>query len=302
MISKAQAWEAQRDILHREGKSGASEVAAAVDLSPYMTQLERYRLDSGGEQIISPEMAERFLWGHLQQPTILTRYAVESGRTLNDFGDWTILQHADFPAWFVTLDSGVLECAGRDGPGVVEAKNVGTYMGDRWDGGIPIEVQAQIQVQMAVSGCRWGSAAALIGGNRFRWADVERNDEVIAWLHAETVEHWVRVRTGEPPAATATDAATLLAMFPKHETGKVVTVDTDGAKDFIGYTLWKGRENAANAAAEAYRAYILQAAGDAEIVELPDGTRYSVKAQTTKAHKRKESTSRVIRKMKETAS
>lgn len=293
---RREAWKAERDELRAKGKSGASEVAAAAGVSPYMTQLERYRLDSGGEPLAVPE--ELFRWGHLNQPTILAEYARESGRTLIDHGDYTIQQNPLYPAWFCTLDAGVEGYTGSFGPGCVDAKNVGHYMGDRWDGGVPIEVEAQLQVQMAAMGYNWASAAALIGGNRFVWCDIERSDKQIDWLHARTVEHWQRVRAGKPPPATKKDAATLLAMFPKHTPGKIVQVDAEGALDFIGHTLWKAREAAAENAVEAHRAYILQAAGDAEIVELPDGTRYSVKSQTRKAYEVKESTSRVIRKMK----
>lgn len=303
MISKAQAWEAQREILHREGKSGASEVPAVADLSPYTTPLKRYAIDSGVEvDVPSPEREELFLWGHLNQPTILSRYAVETGRTLQDFGDYTIQKNPLFGQWFVTLDSGVLACKGHDGPGVVEVKNVGHYMRGDWENGIPAYVEAQIQVQMAVTGCQWGSAAALIAGNHFVWGDVERDDKAIAWLYEQTVAHWERVKAGTPPAATAKDAAVLLALFPKHVPGKVVQVDEETALDFIGHTLWKARETAARNAAEAHRVHILEAAGDAEIVELPDGARFSVKEQKKKAYEVKASSTRVIRKMKETAS
>ena len=300
MIAERTAWEAERAAMKGKGMNGASEVPATAGVSPYVSRLRQYAIDAGLEsRAVSPETEELFRWGHLNQPTILQAYADESGRTLKDFGDYTIQTHKDFPRWWATLDGGVEPCDGHDGPGIVEAKNVGARSADRWDDGVPAEVEAQMQVQMAVTDCTWGSAAALIGGNRLVWVDVERNDAAIAWLYQQTVKHWERIRDGEPPAATPGDAATLLAMFPTHVVGKVVEVDEETARDFTGYTLWKARENTAKAAAEAHRVHILEAAEDAVIVELPDGTRYSVKAQTQKEHVRKASTSRVIRKMKE---
>ncbi len=299
MIAERTAWEGERDAMHGRGMLGASEVAAAAGVSPYVSRLKRYAIDAGLEsRAVSPETQELFRWGHLNQPTILQAYADESGRTLKDFGDYTIQTHKDFPRWWATLDGGVEPCDGHDGPGIVEAKNVGARSADRWDDGVPAEVEAQMQVQMAVTDCTWGSAAALFGGNKFLWWDVERNDAAIAWLYQQTVKHWERIRAGEPPAATPGDAATLLAMFPKHVVGKVVKVDEDAAVDFVAYTLCKKRENAEKASAEAHRVHILEAAEDAEIVELPDGTRYSVKEQKKKAHPVAASTSRVIRKLK----
>ncbi len=303
MIAERTAWESKRDEMHGRGMLGASEVPAAAGVCPYVSRLKRYAVDAGLEsRAVSPETEELFRWGHLNQPTILQAYADESGRTLTDFGDYTIQTHKDFPRWWATLDGGVLPCKGHDGPGIVEAKNVGYRSADRWETCIPKDVEAQMQVQMAVTDCTWGSAAALIGGNRLVWADVDRDDAAIAWLYQQTVKHWERIRDVLPPAATPGDAATLLAMFPTHVVGKVVKADDETSLDFIGWTLWKARENTAKAAAEAHRVHILEAAADAEIVELPDGTLYSVREQSRKGYVVKASTSRVIRKMKEKTS
>ena len=225
-------------------------------------------------------------------------YALETQRTLVDFGDYTLMSSPDFPLWWATLDSGVAPCADHPGPGCVDAKNVNQHAGHKWDGGIPLNVQVQLQVQMACAGCQWASAAALIGGSRFVWDDLPRNDRFIACAYQLTVEHWERVRAGEPPPATDGDGDTLRELYAKRVEGKVVRLDSEAVEEIHAWEECKSLARTAKASADAAKVRLLEAARDADTLLLPDGTRYSVKTIALAAHQRKASKRVDIRKLK----
>jgi predicted phage-related endonuclease len=60
---------------------------------------------------------------------------------------------------------------------------------------------------MAVLGWSWGSLAALLGGNRLVWFDVERNDRFIAALRVAVAEFWERLLTLTPPPVDASESS-----------------------------------------------------------------------------------------------
>ena len=90
---------------------------------------------------------------------------------------------------------------------IFESKTASAYKAGEWEDSIPDEYQLQIQHYMAVTGYPGTYIAVLIGGNKFRWKFVERDDELISMLVELEADFWNHVQDGTPPPLDGSDAA-----------------------------------------------------------------------------------------------
>jgi len=274
---------------------GASESAAILGLSPFQSPYALWAKKCG--LVEDSEETEFQKWGNILEPAICEEYAVQTGRRIIDHGRYAVRKSETCPVMLCTLDREV-HADDKDGPGCMDAKNVGAYRLDEWKDGAPIYYQVQLQHQMEVTGWRWGSLACLIGGNTFRWCDVERNEAFIELLRRKCTEFWRLVETKTPPPVdgTSSTAETLRKLFPKDsgETialpGEAVHWDHEYAQACEEIAAAEGRK------AEA-KAKLIATLGDATFGVLPSGGRWSYKTQTKAQYVVKESTTRVLRRL-----
>jgi predicted phage-related endonuclease len=196
-----------------------------------------------------------------------------------------------------TLDREV-QADDKDGPGCMDAKNVGAYRLDEWKDGVPLYYQVQLQHQMEVTGWKWGSLAALIGGNTFRWMDVERNEDFIEVLRRKTLEFWKLVESRTPPEVdgSASTAEVLRKLFPR-DSGETIALPGEATQWDVEYAEACEQISAAAKRKDAAKAKLVAALGNATFGVLQSGGRWSYKAQTRAKHTVEESTSRVLRRL-----
>lgn len=100
----------------------------------------------------------------------------------------------------------------------LECKCASEYLKDKWvDDELPDEYYLQVQWYMAVTGYQRWWIAALIGGNKFRYKCVERDDATIAKLIEIGRDFWWHVENRVPPAMDGSPASAqvLLTMYPQ---------------------------------------------------------------------------------------
>lgn len=209
---------------------GASEAAAIFGLSPYTTPLQLY-LEKRGELPPSDREFEHLKWGRYLEGPLVQAFADETKRIATKEPPFTIRRHPSQDWMVATLDAtqapqpGAVEAPGP-GPGVLELKNAGGYNIREWKEEPPLAFQIQVQHQMAVTGFAYGSIAALVGGNRFVWQDVPRNDEFIAVLMEKEHEFIQRVRNGVPPEPDGDEATRkMLSRAYPRDTGRLIVLD-----------------------------------------------------------------------------
>ena len=103
------------------------------------------------------------------------------------------------------------------GPCIFEAKTASAYKSGEWESdSIPDEYILQVQHYMAVTGYKGAYIAVLIGGNRFKWQFVQRDEELISMLIQLESDFWAHVEQGSPPPLDGSDAsaAFLRSFFP----------------------------------------------------------------------------------------
>jgi len=288
-----EAWLAER----RRG-IGASDAAAVLGVSPWATPLTLFadKLDLADdiERRASLEILE---WGLALEAPIAARYARETGREPIDPGRFTIVRSEQHPFMLATLDRQLVDP--DRGPGVLEIKTASWMKRDEWLEEPPLEYQIQVQHQLAVTGCAWGSLAVLIGGQLFRWCDVDRNDRFIDALIAKEAAFWQRVEAREPPEPDDTTACLdlLRRLFPTHTAGKVVALPADADEWDQERVRAIEDEKAAQARRRLAESQLIAALGDAEIGLLPCGVRYSFKTIARKGYVVEPSSARQLRRL-----
>jgi putative phage-type endonuclease len=190
---------------------GASEVAAVLGCSPWLTPLRLFGLKCG---VLDPaDESERMKLGRRLEPLVADLYSEETGRALRDLGPYTVLRHPDVPILSATLDREIVATAERP-VGVLELKTTGFQREDEWVEHPPLHVLIQAQAQLAVTGHTWASIAVLIAGQRFLWLDMVRNETFIALMLERVIAFWDCVQRVDPPPPAPTDLETLRVLYP----------------------------------------------------------------------------------------
>ncbi len=202
------AWhEARRTFI------GASDAPAVLGISPWATPLDvwadKLNLGQRFEGNLSTDM------GHALEDLIARTWFDEQAPS--EFGArWLIdpkvtMRHRDYPhiaasvdrVWAVRMEE---DKDDRWWPHpadeLVECKYVGPTVAWQWRNGVPVYVQAQCQVQMAVTGAKRVHVAALIVdyGPQFFTATIERDDAVIDEIIGRLNQFWAEhIESGARP-------------------------------------------------------------------------------------------------------
>lgn len=280
----------------RSTSIGASEVSAIYGLNPWKSPYALWAEKCGLVASDSIE-TEWQRWGNLLEPAICEEYSKQTGRKIIDHGRYATRRSQTCPVLSCTLDREV-EAFDERGPGVMDAKNVGPYKDAEWEGEAPLIYQIQIQAQLEVTGYRWGSLAVLIGGQKFRWIDVERNDKFIDSMREKCIAFWKLVETRTPPPIDGSDStADALAKLNPIDDGEAIALPGD-AMDWDYTVQWASAEiRALEAKKQEAQNKIKAAMGAAAFGVLPDGGRYSFKTVTRKGSVTKETTYRALKRL-----
>ena len=292
MISQSERleWLAQR----RQGV-GASEVAAVMGLSPWKSPYSLWG-EKTGLVPPDPDETEPQHWGNVLEPIIAHEYQEVTGRALIDHGRFAVRESPRCPVLRCTLDREILPIDDR-GPGALEIKTASAFKTDDWTDGAPLIYQIQVQTQLAVTGWRWGSLAVLVGGQSFKWCDVERNDAFIAVLERKVAEFWKLVESNTPPPVDGSEAtAEILRLIYPKDTGETVALPGDA----IGWSDAIAECNEVIKAAEAKKREaqnkLIAAIGSATFGALPSGGKWSYRTIERKAHEVAASSYRSLRR------
>ncbi len=253
---------------------GASESSALFGVNPFESL---YSLWARKRQKIamSLEESEAMEWGKRLEDPIAQAYADKTGRVLADLGRRTILRSTSDPWMFATLDR-VITSEAR-GPGVLEIKTAGEFRREDWEADeIPLNYQVQVQHQMAVTGYGWGSIAVLVGGNKFGWRDVERNEAFIAKLRGLGEAFWRMVETGEAPEVDGSDHTTEAMKALYSPTGEEIALSEEAQAWDAEHEKLRAEIDALKERQKLLNNQLREAVGNAAIARLPDGSRWAL--------------------------
>jgi len=193
-MSKAE-WTARR--VH---SIGGSEIGVIMGFNNYKTPLQLYREKTGEAVPDDISSKETVYWGTMLEDIVAQEFAKRANKKVAVLQQ--IFIHPQYDFMTANIDRDVL---GEDAG--LECKTASEYKKGEWQGEeIPASYILQCQWYMAITGARQWYIACLIGGNKFDWKPVPRDDELIGMMEHSAVSFWKNhVLKRIPPKATAGD-------------------------------------------------------------------------------------------------
>lgn len=229
---------------------GGSDASAVAGLNRYKSPVGVY-LDKTG-QIEPDEAGEAAYWGNVLEDVVAREFTVQTGLRVQR--SHKLYQHPEHKFMLGNVDRLILDKGGR-GLGILECKTASAYkMGEWEDDQVPDEYAIQLQHYMAVLGVDYGYFAVLIGGQKFQYKLVERNDRIIDSLIQIEDEFWNRhVVPGIPPMIDGSEASANLLnqLYPVSAPASEVILDDQQAG--LVRKLQAAKEDAAAAAEQVKR-------------------------------------------------
>lgn len=195
--------------LRRKGLGG-SDAAAVAGLSPWKSPIELWLEKTG--QVELEEPGEAAYWGKVLEDVIAKEFSIRTGLKVRKKN--AILQHPEYPWMIANIDRIIVgENVG------LECKTTSAFNAKEWeDDEVPAQYILQVQHYMAVTGANSWWIAVLIGGNRFIYKKIKRDEELIQQLIEIERDFWENhVVANVPPEMDGSLASTelLKRMYPK---------------------------------------------------------------------------------------
>ena len=288
--------ELQRD--RRRQHLGSSDAPALVidpttnrPLSPWRTPSDVY-----AEKVfeVADEPTPAKATGNRMEAAILAFAAERLGKPINLSNRFRVDNNGT---------GGVLACnvdawLGEPGLAIVEAKYVGPNSTSEWgeDGSdqVPDHVLVQVQHQLYVTCagvCHVAAAVAGFAGIDWRIYPIEPRQRLMEAIVEQEMRFWRdHVITRTPPDSYA-PALTVLKQL-RREPAKSVTIDPAIVEAWLAA---KGTASVASKNADQAQAALLEALGDAEAGDLPDGRRITYLESKRKGYTVESSTYRSLR-------
>ena len=159
---------------------GGSDVGAICGVSPFTSARQIYLNKTGQFQdALKPNEAakERMHFGHMLEPIVADEYSQRTGNKVITVN--ATLVHKDYPWALANVDRLIVDDDGRP-IGILECKTTSEYMNEEWESGeILLSYVYQLNWYLWILGLEKGAFACLVGGNKFYYYDVFRNDELL---------------------------------------------------------------------------------------------------------------------------
>ena len=180
---------------------GGSDVGVIAGMNKYRSPFALYleKLNEWPDE----DQSEPAYWGHQLEDVVAKEFSERTGLEVRVREE--LLQHGEYDFMLANLDREVI-CPER-GVGILECKTASEYVKSEWDGdSLPSSYYLQVQHYLAVTDYTFAYIAVLIGGNKFIYKEIERDDELIDYLIKLEHDFWHdHVESGIPPALDGMD-------------------------------------------------------------------------------------------------
>lgn len=134
-----------------------------------------------------------------------------------------LYQHPNYPYMVAHVDRLV---TGSDE--LLECKTCSAFKKDEWENDdIPQEYILQLMWYLGITGRRIGHIAVLIGGQSFKYKQIEFDSELFDTMVESAKEFWQHVQDNTPPAVMASDDETLKDLYSNHSETMIELYPTD---------------------------------------------------------------------------
>nr|DAL87879.1 MAG TPA: Exonuclease [Caudoviricetes sp.] len=170
-------------LLKRTKGIGGSDAGVVLGLNKYKTPFELW-LEKTGRVQPQEQGSEAIYWGNRMEDVVAREFARRTGKKVRN--DNHMHFHSDYPFILANVDRLV-----DHEPAVLECKTASAYLAKEWkDDEVPATYLAQVQHYLGVLNKPKAYIAALIGGNRFVWKEIDRDDELIQMIFKAEIKFW----------------------------------------------------------------------------------------------------------------
>lgn len=208
-------------LRERQKGIGGSDVGAILGLNKYKTAFEVY-LEKTEPILNIGEQSESAYWGDQFEEVVAKEFEKRTGKKVRR--DRRHFQNKKYPFMIANIDRRVV---GENS--ILECKTANQYLAKEWEEEeVPASYLVQVQHYLAVTGATKGYIAVLIGGQKFIWKEVERDDELIEYIIEAEKEFWKMVQEKIPPALDGSSAAEkwVNEKYKKVNEGEVIQLDS----------------------------------------------------------------------------
>jgi putative phage-type endonuclease len=227
-------------LKNRSRGIGGSDIGPICGVSPFTSARQIYLNKTGQFQdAFKPGEAaqERMHFGHMLEPIVADEFVLRSGKKVIEAN--ATLVHNEYPWALANVDRLIVDDAGIP-YGVLECKTTSEYNDDEWSqGDILLAYIYQLNWYLWVTGLEYGAFACLVGGNKFYYYEVFRNDELIKdTLFPAADKFWNdNVKNLIEPEMQAADTDFANSLFAKVQKNSEITLD-DAVANELATTIF----------------------------------------------------------------
>ncbi|MCI6692531.1 MAG: YqaJ viral recombinase family protein [Clostridium sp.] len=187
-------------LKERQCGIGGSDVGAILGVNKYKTPFEVY-LEKTEPITEVGEQSESAYWGDQFEEVVAKEFEKRTGKKVRR--DRKHYKHKEYSFMVANIDRKVV---GENA--ILECKTANQYLANEWqDDEVPASYLLQVQHYLFVTGAEVGYIAVLIGGQKFVWKEVQRDEELIEVIVEAEKEFWKMVQDKTPPALDGSSAA-----------------------------------------------------------------------------------------------
>lgn len=223
----------------RNNYLGGSEASIVLDVNKYKTKFELW-LEKTGQTELKEIDNEAIHFGNVLEDVVASEFMRRTGKRVRKINQ--MLQHDDHKFMMANLDRVVI-----GEKALLECKTASTYLAKEWEGEeIPTVYLVQINHYLAVTGFEKAYIACLIGGQKFVWKEIKRDEELINLIIEAEKHFWeFHVEGNNPPALDGSSAAEqyIKERFEKAEKGKSIDLKAEHKDNIEDYLQLKEQKS-----------------------------------------------------------
>lgn len=214
-------------LLDRNKGLGGSDVATVLGLNKYKSIFQLW-LEKTGQTELEHTESEAAYWGNTLEEVVAKEFQERTGKKVMRRN--RVFEHSNYPFLRANIDRWVV---GENA--ILECKTANQYLGKEWDRNeIPTSYLCQVQHYINVLDADKAYIAVLIGGQKFIWKEIERDQELIEMIQERLIEFWEKNVQGMEEPLIDGMASTSEYLFQKYkEVDESETVLPSGFDELI---------------------------------------------------------------------
>jgi putative phage-type endonuclease len=179
---------------------GGSDVGTILGLNKWKSPYQLW-LEKTGQVVLEESESEPAYWGNVLEEVVAKEFQERTGKKVRRRNQ--VFEHPLHPFLRANIDRDIV---GENA--ILECKTANQFLGKEWEGEeVPHSYLCQVQHYMNVLNKDYCYFAVLIGGQKFIWKRIERDQELIDAITERLVEFWeTNVIKGIEPVIDGSEA------------------------------------------------------------------------------------------------